>query len=60
MCDGQPYERWGFGPEGIDQAIRNCDYAYSNSAGNHFGSFCPGPTHYKCVAAADGTDRVQR
>ena len=55
MCDGQPYESWGFGPEGIVQAIRNCDYAYSNSAGNRYGSFCPGPDNYKCVAAADGT-----
>ena len=38
MCSGQPYERWGVGPEGTVKAIGNCNYAYSNSGGSQYGS----------------------
>ena len=41
MCNGKPYERHGYGSEGITQAIGNCNYAYTNPAGSHYGTLCP-------------------
>lgn len=29
FCDGFPHKRWGIGPEGQAQAVRNCDHSYS-------------------------------
>lgn len=31
VCGGKPIQQWGVGPEGVDQALKNCNYEVSKN-----------------------------
>lgn len=47
LCDGKPFHKWGVGPEGEAQAIKNCNWAakLSNEGAGKWG-FCSSVEHF--------------